>query len=209
MVSAFNIPKCLSFSFSQMFRRFSSSIPSGAFFSTFSFSGRHICRSINSINISWLYILIVCIRISNIFNIFISPMYMRWSIFTCDFVNLYFCCISWWFFTGVCVTPSLLESPGLFSVFWPFSIMLSFSSIIAIININGESESPGKKTLFISLKVCSFAACYIFQIFMIFLKLSFLDNWYIFWHSIIQVCRNISLAFLLSVHTMATFSALL
>ena len=34
--------------------------------------------------------------------------------------------ISQWFFTGVWVTASLLKSPGLFSVFWPFSIMLSF-----------------------------------------------------------------------------------
>ena len=31
-----------------------------------------------------------------------------------------------WFFTGVGVTVSLLKSPGLFSVIWPFSIMLSF-----------------------------------------------------------------------------------
>ena len=31
-----------------------------------------------------------------------------------------------WFFTGVWVTASLLKSPGLFSVFWPFSTMLSF-----------------------------------------------------------------------------------
>ena len=34
--------------------------------------------------------------------------------------------ISWWFFTEVWVTASLLKSPGLFSVFWPSSIMLSF-----------------------------------------------------------------------------------
>ena len=32
----------------------------------------------------------------------------------------------WWSFTGVWVTVSLLKFPGLFSVFWPFSIMLSF-----------------------------------------------------------------------------------
>ena len=31
---------------------------------------------------------------------------------------------SWWFFTGVWVTASLLKSLGLFSIFWPFSIML-------------------------------------------------------------------------------------
>ena len=34
--------------------------------------------------------------------------------------------ISQWSFTGVSVTASHLKSPGLFSVFWPFSIMLSF-----------------------------------------------------------------------------------
>ena len=34
--------------------------------------------------------------------------------------------VSRWFFTGVWVTASLLKSPGLFPVFWPFSIMLSF-----------------------------------------------------------------------------------
>ena len=34
--------------------------------------------------------------------------------------------VSRWFFTGVLMTASLLKSPGLFSVFWPFSIMLLF-----------------------------------------------------------------------------------
>ena len=34
--------------------------------------------------------------------------------------------VSRWFFTGVWVTASFLKSPGLFSAFWPFSIMLSF-----------------------------------------------------------------------------------
>ena len=33
---------------------------------------------------------------------------------------------SWWFFTGVWVTTSLLNFPAFFSVFWLFSIMLSF-----------------------------------------------------------------------------------
>ena len=32
--------------------------------------------------------------------------------------------VSWWSFTGVWVTASLLKFPGLSSVFWPFSIML-------------------------------------------------------------------------------------
>ena len=34
--------------------------------------------------------------------------------------------ISWWFFIGVWVTASLHKSPGLVSVFWPSSAMLSF-----------------------------------------------------------------------------------
>ena len=34
--------------------------------------------------------------------------------------------VSWCSFTGDWVTPSLIKSPGLFSVFWPFSIMLLF-----------------------------------------------------------------------------------
>ena len=33
--------------------------------------------------------------------------------------------VSRWFFTGVWVTASLLKSPGLFLVFWPFSAMVS------------------------------------------------------------------------------------
>ena len=32
----------------------------------------------------------------------------------------------WWFLSGVGVTANLLESPGLLSVYWPFSVMLSF-----------------------------------------------------------------------------------
>ena len=34
--------------------------------------------------------------------------------------------VSWWSFTGDWVTASLLKSPGLISVFWPFTIMLLF-----------------------------------------------------------------------------------
>ena len=61
--------------------------------------------------------------------------------FSCSLVHLFKFCprpliiiiirvfhisVSRWFFTGVWVTAILLKSPGLFSVFWPFSIMLSF-----------------------------------------------------------------------------------
>ena len=47
--------------------------------------------------------------------------------------------ISWCFSTGVWVTASLLKSPGLFSVFWTFSIMLFlWSSLVRIIIIPCE-----------------------------------------------------------------------
>ena len=36
--------------------------------------------------------------------------------------------VSWWSFTGVWVTTSLLKYTGLFSVFWPFTIMLLFGA---------------------------------------------------------------------------------
>ena len=42
------------------------------------------------------------------------------------FLRVFHISVSWWSFTGVWVTANLLKSPGLFSVFWPFSIMLSF-----------------------------------------------------------------------------------
>ena len=41
-------------------------------------------------------------------------------------LELFTSAFGWWFFTGVRVTASLFKSPGLFSVFWPFSITLSF-----------------------------------------------------------------------------------
>ena len=41
-------------------------------------------------------------------------------------IRTFYISVSRWFFTGVWVTASLLKFPGLFLVFWPFSIMLSF-----------------------------------------------------------------------------------
>ena len=40
--------------------------------------------------------------------------------------RVFYISVSWGFFTGVWVTASLLKSPGLFLVFCPFSVMLSF-----------------------------------------------------------------------------------
>ena len=42
------------------------------------------------------------------------------------FIRVFHISISWWSFTGDWVTASLLKSPGLFSVFWPSSMMLLF-----------------------------------------------------------------------------------
>ena len=39
------------------------------------------------------------------------------------FMRAFHISVSWWSFTRVWVTASLLKSPGLFSVFWPISIM--------------------------------------------------------------------------------------
>ena len=49
------------------------------------------------------------------------------ELFTTDYFTLlrvFQVGVSWWFSTFVWVTASLLKSPGLFSVFWPFSTML-------------------------------------------------------------------------------------
>ena len=41
-------------------------------------------------------------------------------------IRVFHISVSWWYFTEDWVTASLLKSPGVFSVFWPFSIMLLF-----------------------------------------------------------------------------------
>ena len=41
-------------------------------------------------------------------------------------IRVFHISVNWWSFTGDGVTVSLYKSPGLFSVFWPFSIMLLF-----------------------------------------------------------------------------------
>ena len=41
-------------------------------------------------------------------------------------IRVFHISVSWWSFTGVWVTASLLKSPGLFSEFWPLSVLLQF-----------------------------------------------------------------------------------
>ena len=73
----------------------------------------------NSIPISCLYIVIVCIRVSNSFSFYYYYYYY-------SLIRAFHISDSRWFFTEVWMTASLLKSPGLFLVFWQFSTMLSF-----------------------------------------------------------------------------------
>ena len=41
-------------------------------------------------------------------------------------IRVFHISVSWWSFIGDWVTASILKTPGLFSVFWPFSIMQLF-----------------------------------------------------------------------------------
>ena len=89
---------------------------------------------------------------------------------------------------------------------------MELSDIIAIINSSSKSESPWKMFLWIftSARVYPLAVNSIFQFFMVFaMNFMTLSNiLYIFGLSIILVRKTISLAFLLSIHDMATFSCL-
>ena len=55
--------------------------------------------------------------------LFISLVNSRYCYFYLP-IRVFRISVSWWFFTGDWVPASLLKSPGLFSVFWPFSIGL-------------------------------------------------------------------------------------
>ena len=48
--------------------------------------------------------------------------------------------LSWWSFTGVWVISSLHKSPGLFSVFWPFSIILLFKSSSLVCQLSSPPD---------------------------------------------------------------------
>ena len=89
-----------------MFHCFFNSLARSRYFSFFSHSFSFILWStgtVKSINLQVLFLLFI-IYSFRIFHI----------------------SVSWWFFTGVWVTASLLKSPGLVSEFLPFLAMLSF-----------------------------------------------------------------------------------
>ena len=58
---------------------------------------------------------------------FVGPYCMLlWSYYYNSLIRAFHISVRRWSFTGVWVTASLLKCPGLFLVFWPFLIMLSF-----------------------------------------------------------------------------------
>ena len=59
------------------------------------------------------------------------------------FVSFFLTSVIWWSFTGVQVTASLLRSPGLYSIFWPVSVVW----IVSIRPPISNSSSPLTKPL--------------------------------------------------------------
>ena len=126
---------------------------------------------------SWLYILIMCIRVSSSFSFFVnslmSSMYIRGLTFSCDLLTLY---------------PAVH-----FLSMW-------FSGIMAIMNSRGDSASPWKIHLwiFVSAKHFPPAINSTLQFFMFF-SMKFMvscDILYILRQFIIQLRGTISYAFL-------------
>ena len=83
-----------------MFHSFFNSLARSRYLSFFSLSFRFILRSAKTAK---------------------STILQYYSLIRASHISL-----SRWFFTGVWVTASLFKSPALSSVYWPFSIMLSF-----------------------------------------------------------------------------------
>ena len=62
--------------------------------------------------------------------------FILWSAGTAIYsLKCFYISFSWWPLTGVWVTAGLLKSPGLFSVFWPFPIMLSFGWYLLVLQL--------------------------------------------------------------------------
>ena len=84
-------------------------------------------------SICFLYLLFVKLLLKLLFCYLFDSIFTLMSQLHCCFCLYYYyyyrvfhISVSWWFFTGVWVTASRLKSPGLVSVFWPSSAMLSF-----------------------------------------------------------------------------------
>ena len=177
MVSASKMPKYLLVSFSPsilILSWFVSSIPSvRSCLPLFITSMAHFSM-LNSIPLSWLYILTACIRFSSSFSFFanslMSSMYIRWLIFSWDLLSFYLAVhfLSMW-----------------------------FSGIAAIMNFNGDNASPWNIPLWIfdSAKRFPHAVSSTFQVFMVFLikLMTSSDILYILRQFVIQLCGTIAL----------------
>ena len=143
-----------------------------------------------SVPMSWLYILTACFRVSSSFwfftNSFMSSIYFRWLIISCDLLSLYLAVhfLSMW-----------------------------VRGIIAVMNSNVDSASPWNIPLwiFVSAKVLPPAVNSIFQVFMVFLIKFMTSSYtlYILREFIIQLCGTIWYEFLLSIQSIARFFRLL
>ena len=147
-------PQFCSFSFSSsilILSWFGSYIPSVRCFLTLFMTSRAHFLMPNSIPMSWLYILTVSIRVSSSFSFFadsfMSSIYIRWLIFSCDLLSLY---------------PAVH-----FLSMW-------FSDIMAIMNGSGDRASPWKTPLwiFVSAKLFPPAVNSTLQFFMFFFRWS-------------------------------------
>ena len=145
---------------------------------------------LKSIPMSWLYIVTVCIRSSSSFSFFanslMSSMYIKWLTFSCDLLSLY---------------PAVH-----FLSMW-------LSGIMAVMNSKGDRASPWKIPLriFASTNLLPPAVNSTLQVFMV-LSIKFMTSFailYILRLFIIQLCRTISHAFLLSIQAIARFFRLL
>ena len=140
----------------------------------------------NYIPMSWLYILIVGIRVSSSFSFFannlMSIVHIRWLIFSCDLLSFY---------------PAVH-----FLSVW-------FSSTMAIMNSKGDNASPWNISLwiFLSAKFLTPVVNSTVQFFMVF-SMNFMtscDILYILRQFSIQVYGTIAYAFLQSIQTIARF----
>ena len=140
----------------------------------------------NSMPISRLYILIMFIRVSSSFsflaNSLMSSMYIKWLTFSYDLLSLY--------------------SAVHFLSMW-------FSGIMGIMNSKGDRASPWKIPLWIfaSANLLPLVVNSAVQVFMV-LWIKFMtscDILYILRMFIIQLCGNISYAFLLSIQAIVRF----
>ena len=140
---------------------------------------------LNSIPMSRLYILTVCIRISSSFsffaNSFMSSMYIKWLTLSSDLLTLY---------------PAA------------HSLSMWLSGIMAIMNSKGDRASPWKIPLWIfTLANLPPAVHSTLQVFMLLLMkfMTSSDILYILRLFIIQLCGTISYAFLSSIQAIARF----